>query len=86
MTSIKKSYTIFFQLQDYDDEDFIPDTEPLQQYISHTGGIYKVLLHSIQKDTFASCSTDCTIKIWKLKETKPKYGFKYDVNSNNFWP
>ena len=60
----------FLQLEDYDEDDFIPDTEPLQQFSSHIGGIYKVILHPLDEETFASCSTDCSIKIWKLIESK----------------
>ena len=61
---------LFLQLEDYDEDDFIPDTEPLQQFSSHIGGIYKVILHPLDEETFASCSTDCRIKIWNFVESK----------------
>ena len=67
---------IFFQLDDYDEDDLIPDTEPVEQFSSHTGGVYKILQYPTQKGIFASCSTDCTIKIWKTKDSKKIQEFK----------
>ena len=56
-----------FQLDQY--EDFIPETTPIRKLVSHTGGIYKFALHPSQKGVFASCSVDCSVKVWNIGHT-----------------
>ena len=56
-----------FQLDQY--EDFIPETTPIRKLVSHTGGIYKFALHPSQKGVFASCSVDCSVKVWNIGQT-----------------
>ena len=50
-------------------EDFIPETTPIRKLVSHTGGIYKFALHPSQKGVFASCSVDCSVKVWNIGHT-----------------
>ena len=61
-----------FQLEEFDD--FVPETKPIRQLVSHTGGIYKIVMHPTQKSIVASCSVDCTVNIWNIgqDQSKPK--------------
>ena len=62
-----------FQLEEFDD--FVPETKPVRQLVSHTGGIYKIVMHPTKKSIVASCSVDCTINIWNIgqeDQSKPK--------------
>lgn len=75
----------FRQLSEYDEEDFIPASEPLARLDSHVGGIYKFSMHPIKANLCASCSVDCTIVIWdldaaeKMKELKGHFGYVIDA-------
>ena len=73
ITMDKISTTEFIELEEYDQEDFIPESDPIYQCQSHIGGIYKILLHPINREISASCSVDCTIKIWNFQGKVP-YG------------
>ena len=73
ITMDKVSTTEFIELEEYDQEDFIPESDPIYQCHNHIGGIYKILLHPINRDISASCSVDCTIKIWNFQGKVP-YG------------
>ena len=53
---------VYFQLEKYDEDDFIPQTEPKKRLASHNGGVYKLALHPQNCEVVASCSVDCVIK------------------------
>lgn len=61
----------FRTLDEYDQDDFVPDSVPQKQYLSHQSGVYRVSLQPSSKTTFASCSVDCTVKIWHVKKKSP---------------
>jgi WD40 repeat protein len=67
ITIDKANQDYFRQLDQY--EDFIPETTPIRKLVSHTGGIYKFALHPSQKGVFASCSVDCSVKVWNIGQT-----------------
>ena len=71
ITMDKISTTELIELEEYDQEDFIPESNPIYQCQSHIGGIYKILSHPINREISASCSVDCTIKIWNFQGKKP---------------
>ena len=50
----------------------IPVDLPEVQFKSHSGGVYRLARHPSRADTFASCSVDTTIKIWRLDSTTPQ--------------
>lgn len=51
---------------DPDEEDLNAEA-PEHQYSSHTAGVYKVKRHHAREGIFASCSVDCTVKIWDVE-------------------
>ena len=71
ITMDKISTSELIELEEYDQEDFIPESNPIYQCQSHIGGIYKILSHPINREISASCSVDCTIKIWNFQGKKP---------------
>ncbi len=48
-----------------------PFEVPEHQFMSHHGGIYRLRAHPKQKDLFASCSVDNTVKIWSTERDSP---------------
>ena len=67
VTMDKVSASEMKPLEEYDQDDFIPESEPMHQCQSHIGGIYKLLLHPINREVCASCSVDCTVKVWNFQ-------------------
>ena len=47
------------------------DEVPPRQYISHVAGVYRVVKHPSRPTEFASCSVDCSVKIWNIEKSEP---------------
>ena len=59
-----------------DPYDFDMDSEvPSRQFVSHLGGVYKVARSpsGSPSGVFASCSVDCTVKVWHIEQEQPLF-------------